>query len=170
MMYNKPNKGWGEPMTGNKASAFDCALQYLGARMRSEQEIIRYLEKKKYSETEIEGALEKLRMYRYVDDGMFARELVRSKTSLRPMGRRALEQAMYRYGVDKQAVQEGLDTYTPEQEQEACDMLFEKLAQKNGMERTGMAKTQRTLLSRGFSYDNIRMSAQRYKDGDWDET
>ena len=81
--------------TRKKKLCMDVALTYLGTRMRSEREMLTYLKKKEYTPDEINQTMERLKGYGYIDDLAFAKELIRCKTALRPMGRRALQQALH---------------------------------------------------------------------------
>lgn len=151
-----------------KKLCMDAALTYLGARMRSECEMRAYLLKKEYREDEIEQTIERLKGYRYIDDLAFGKELVRCKTAIRPMGKRALRHALYKAGLAKETIEESLSIYSEEAEQEACDALCEKLMKKNGMERQGLAKTQRALASKGFGYEQVSKAMQKRSGIEWE--
>ena len=151
-----------------KKLCMDAALTYLGTRMRSEREMLTYLKKKEYTPDEINQTMERLKGYGYIDDLAFAKELIRCKTALRPMGRRALQQALYKAGIEKTLIEQSLESYSEEQEQEACRALCEKLMKKNGTERTGLAKTQRALASRGFGYETVSRAMQAWKGAEWE--
>lgn len=149
-------------------SCMDAALTYLTARMRSAQEMQRYLQKRAYPQEEIDAVMQRLEELELIDDAAFARELVRNRTALRPTGRRALSQALYRAGIDRQTAQAGLDTYSREDEQQACETLFGKLVEKHGTDARALAKIQRALLGKGFSYEAVYQAAQRYKGLEWE--
>lgn len=151
-----------------KKLCMDVALTYLGTRMRSETEMRRYLEKRAYRADEIEQTIERLQGYGYIDDAAFAREMIRCKTALRPMGKQALRHALYKAGLDKSTIEESLETYEDAEEQGACDALCEKLMKKNGLERPGLAKTQRALAARGFSYEMVNQAMQKWRGIEWE--
>jgi len=60
---------------------FDVALDYLALRDRSEREIREYLRRKKYTDSEIEETIEKLKSYGYLNDEKFARSFAASRFS-----------------------------------------------------------------------------------------
>lgn len=151
-----------------QTSCMDAALTYLTMRMRSAHEMQTYLKKREYPQDEIDAVMQRLRELELIDDEAFARELVRNKTALRPTGRRALSQALYRAGIDRDTAQVGLETYSREDEQQACEALFEKLVEKNGTEPKALAKIQRSLIGKGFAYDAVYQAAQRYKGLEWE--
>lgn len=149
-------------MAKKRKSPMDCALKFLAYRMRSESEMIRHLEKKNFSSQEIEQTISKLKQYGYINDENFASEYIRSKSG--SVGKRYIQNAMYKFGIDQQTAQNKIkDEYPNHMEQAACDKLFSKLAQKHGTDRKGLAKIQRSLLGKGFSYDAINTSFERYR-------
>ena len=46
--------------------------------------------------------------------------------------------------------------------------MCEKLMEKNGTERTGLAKTQRALAARGFGYETVSRAMQAWKGAEWE--
>ena len=143
-------------------SAFDCALNFLSYRMRTEKEILGHLQKKEYPEPEIQQAIEKLKEYRYLDDAAFAQEYLRSKVSQKHLGRRALKQGMYQVGVPEEEIEAALAGYTKEAEQQSCEFLCQKLVRRHGADDPkSIAKIQRALLGKGFGYDEIKAAILR---------
>ena len=65
-------------------------MQFLGNRPRSVSEIRRHLRGKRYLDEAIDGAIDKLRAQRYVDDLDFAKYWVEQRSRFRPKGDRAL--------------------------------------------------------------------------------
>ncbi len=150
-------------------SCMDAALGYLATRMRSALEMQGYLTRKGHSEEEIEAAMSRLCELGLIDDTQFVNELIRAKTNLRPIGRRALAYSLQQKGVSKQTIEQGLSSYSPEDERMACRALFEKLAKKHGTDRQGLVKIQRALVSRGFGYEMIQQTASHFLEReDWE--
>ena len=58
---------------GECASAFEKSMRQINVRMRSEQEIRRYLAEKQYAAEVVDACIQKLIDYRYLDDAGFAR-------------------------------------------------------------------------------------------------
>jgi regulatory protein len=144
----------------SQKTCMDAALSFLSARMRSTREMRSHLVSRGYEQLQIEQTLSRLHELGYIDDAQFAGEFVRAKTTARPIGKRVLEQALKSKGIDRETVDASLEAYTPQEEQRACNQLFEKLANKHGTGQDGFAKIQRALLYRGFSYDAIRIAAR----------
>ena len=143
-------------------TCMDAALGYLTARMRSEWEMRGYLSRRGYDPDAIEDTLARLCALGYIDDGAMAAEYVRARTATRPTGRHALQRKLEQKGIGKQHIEHSLSAYTFADEQEACDTMFCSLARKHALDRAGLAKIQRALLYRGFDFDMIHHSQQRF--------
>ncbi len=152
-----------------KKTCIDAALGYLTTRMRSAYEMKTYLHSKGYMEEEVDQTMVRLNELGFINDEQFTSELVRAKTAIRPIGRRALSYALKQKGIPKECAEQGLSLYSQEDEQTACLELFEKLAQKHGMDRKGYGKIQRALVARGFGYDTIQQTASQFKErNEWE--
>jgi len=147
-------------LSDEKRTAMDRALQYLGYRMRTENELNTYLKKYHYSQEEIDDVMERLKEFGYVDDKVFCSEFIRQKNITRPTGRRKFAYDLMRKGIDNAALDEALGEYSVEAEQEQCDIMANKLISRKGSDRKALASVQRALASRGFSYDMIRRSIE----------
>ena len=149
-------------MAEKPKTPMDCALEFLAYRMRSESEMIMHLKKKKFSDEEIEKTITRLKEYGYINDENFTSEYIMSKSGA--VGKRYMLNAMYKFGIDKETAKNKIEVeYPKELEQTACDKLFIKLAEKYGTDKKGLAKVQRSLLAKGFSYDAISASYERYR-------
>lgn len=84
-----------------------AALRLLSYRARSTAEVRRRLEMR-YPSAVIEQVLERLAGQGYLDDAAFAREWRRSREEHRPRSRRALEQELLRFGVEREIVEDAL--------------------------------------------------------------
>ncbi len=169
MVYNKSiSKHFGERETDlpkkEQKTCLDAALGYLAPRMRSAYEMQNYLNRRGYTQDDIHTAMHRLCELGFIDDVQFADELVRCKTAMRPVGRRWLRRTLKQKGIEEENIENGLSRYTQQDEQQACDEMFRKLAQKHGTDRAGLVKIQRALLYRGFEYDMIKQAA-KYAEG-----
>ena len=138
----------------------DRALHYIGYRMRSERELSDYLKKKGYEEGEVLDVIGRLKEYGYVDDAAFAKEFITQRVAQRPVGRKKLEYDLMQKGIGKDTVQDALEAYLSEEEQAGCNALAEKLLRQKGKDKKAIQSIQRTLISRGFSYDRIKIAIQ----------
>ena len=148
----------------------DCALRYLGYRMRTEREMQVYLQRRGYEQEEILEVLERLKECKYIDDTAFCEEYYEQKQAVRPMGKRRLIYDLQKKGIDAATIESGLGAYTPEEEQKACAAVATRLLQRKGTDAKSLASVSRSLAGRGFSYDTIKrvMSAYLEEAGEWD--
>ncbi len=83
--------------------ARDYAFLLLKFRLRSENELIRRLEKKKFSAQIIKKTLFFLKEKGFIDDNYFAKTWIESRVK-RPLGLRRLKQELIIKGIDKSII------------------------------------------------------------------
>ena len=86
------------------SSPYEAAVQFLANRPRSVAEIRRHLRGKRYDDEAIDGAIDKLRAQRYVDDLDFAKYWVEQRSRFRPKGDRALVSELSSKGVARETI------------------------------------------------------------------
>jgi regulatory protein len=77
---------------------------YLANRPRSVAEIRRHLRSKRYDDEAIDGAIDRLRAQRYVDDLDFAKYWIEQRSRFRPKGDRALVSELTNKGVARETI------------------------------------------------------------------
>jgi len=108
-----------------------AALRYLEARPRSTSEVRRRLLIRGYRADLVDGCLERLLDLGVLDDEAFARTWVESRDRARPRGERALRSELRGKGIDRQVVDEILETRSTEQpaaDAEAARRVLERHA------------------------------------------
>ena len=91
-----------------------CSLR--GGTPRSVGEIRRHLRAKRYDDEAIDGAIDKLRAQRYVDDLDFAKYWVEQRSRFRPKGDRALVSELTSKGVARETIDAALGDLPAESE------------------------------------------------------
>jgi regulatory protein len=136
------------------------AVRLLAAKPRSIGELrARLLEKSWTNEEIVDGVIQRLREYGYLDDDQYARDLALSKLRVRPQGRRRLEQSLSQKQLERETVKEALDTAFEEvSEAELVKTAIEKRIRLKGKPETRdeVRKFYDHLMRRGFSYGTIR--------------
>lgn len=131
--------------------AYQQALLYLGYRSRSEKEIRQNLQKHEVPEEVIEETLERLRVSRLADDGLFARQWVENRSTFRPRGKRALEIELRQKGISQEAIRESLTDV--DEEALAYEAASKRAGRYKSLEWDGFKKKLSDFLARrGFSY------------------
>lgn len=143
------------------------AFRLLGVRARSRAELQERLEKKGFPAPVIENVLTDLAGMGLINDEEFARAWVNYRTQVRPAGARALTWELRRHGVDdKLAAAVVKETVGEEDELRlATDLARNRLRRLRSRgpaapeaRRDEMARINRFLAGRGFSYDVIRQA------------
>lgn len=136
------------------------AVKLLAAKPRSIRELReRLLEKLWTNEKIVDGVIEKLKEYKYLDDEQFARDLAVSKLRQRPQGKRKLQQTMSQKKLDKTVVDDAItEAFEKLPEAELIELAIEKRLRLKGKPETreDTKKFYDYLLRQGFSYDLIR--------------
>src|SRR5258708_26090443 len=89
-------------------TAYQRALRRLAQRDHSENELRRALLRLGYPETEVEGAVRRLRAERYLDDAAFAARFARSRMADRGQGRHRVRHGLRERGVAPPVSERGL--------------------------------------------------------------
>jgi len=141
-------------------SAGQAALDYLGYRARTEQEVRRKLQRKGFDEAVAERAIERLRELDYLDDAAYARSYVKARFRNKGYGPVRLRADLRRRGVAARIIDAVLDEHL-----ERDDLL--EAAREHAARRWGRLareddpfkrrkKLSDYLRRRGFSYDTTR--------------
>ena len=168
----------------NKKTAIEAAYSYLATRMRTTEEVRKYLEGKDYNEDEIADAVNELIGMRYLDDYLFAlryyeynhekkRGVLRAERELMEKGvdrdtaRNAREDFLYENRINE--FEDALDIALREVFVQS-DVYGEPPVMKTVDDRL-TAKIARKLEGKGFSkgdifrvLDSIRREAEEYGD------
>jgi regulatory protein len=138
-------------------SPYEAAVQYLANRPRSVSEIRRHLHGKRYDDEAIDGAIDRLRAQRYIDDLDFAKYWVEQRSKFRPKGDRALVSELSNKGVARETINIALGEMPEESEgdraRRAIARQLTRWASLEPAERK--RKIHAFLAQRGFGYDVI---------------
>lgn len=139
-------------MNSEQRAAFDKAIKYLSVRMRTKQEIRKFLSGKDYLDIVIDSVLEKLDEYKYVNDNKFVEAYV--STYKARSGKNKLRQELKGFGADEQAIDAALNELGSQTQD--CFNIAEKylrVRDKGSVDKNKLAKH---LYSKGFMWDTIK--------------
>jgi regulatory protein len=138
-------------------SPYEAAVLYLGNRPRSVGEIRRHLHGKRFDDEAIDGAIDKLRAQRYVNDLDFAKYWVEQRSRFRPKGDRALVSELTNKGVSRETIDAALGEMPAESEADrARRAIARQLRRWESLEvPERKRKIHAFLAQRGFGYDVI---------------
>ena len=144
------------PESGGKkktppVSAFDAALRYLSSSPRTEKETRDKLRAKGYSRADIDEAVRKLKMYRYIDDAKYAADFAEYNSG--KLGRKKmLFKLVAEKGVARETAENAVaDAFSEDAEREAALAAAQKfVAAKRITERRELPKVGAFLYRRGY--------------------
>ena len=136
------------------------AVKLLAAKPRSVRELReRLLEKLWTNEEIVDGVIEKLKEYKYLDDEQYARDVAVSKLRQKPQGKRRLQQSMSQKELDREILEDAIRTaFEKLPEGELIDAAIEKRVRLKGIPRTREEekKFYDHLMRLGFGYGMIK--------------
>lgn len=149
------------------------AVKLLAAKPRPVEELReRLLEKGWTNETIVNGVIEKLKEYGYLDDEKYAGDLALSKLRQKPQGKRRLKQALSQKKLSKENIDAAVQTaFEKMPESELIDAAIEKRLRLKGRPETreDTKKFYDHLLRQGFDYDLIRSKMTELKQAGYTE-
>jgi len=147
-----------------KSTAFDKALNYISASMKTEKEVRSYLKKKGYLPAVEEYVIEKMLSYGYISDGDYARMYAKSLSD--KSGKNAIAQKLKAKGINDEDISLALDDIPPQEE--AARAAFKKYMRGKEFTKENIYKAFRNLLGKGFDYDTAKAALEGIKDEDED--
>ena len=138
------------------AKARDYAFLLLKFRLRSENELVQRLKKKKFSEETAKEVAAFLKEKRFIDDNAFAKAWVSSRLK-RPLGLRKIRQELRQKGIDQEIIETEIDKVKDYSEtQIVLDLARARLSRLKGIEPVkAEARVYAYLARRGFSPETI---------------
>jgi len=136
----------------------EWALFYLKFRPRSIAETRRYLHQKSsalsWSEEEMEQTITRLIELSLLDDVDFTKRFIDSQVNRIKKGRRWFQQKLAMAGIPPEIMEEALNEIGKTDMGRAVELLIKKFGEEGNLDKTQLAKAQRLLLSRGFSWSD----------------
>lgn len=85
--------------------ARDCAIRYIGYRMRSEREVINKLRQNGYGENTIQKVIDLVKRYDYLDDTKYCLAYINEKMKLKGFGKIRITHELQQRGVSKEDIE-----------------------------------------------------------------
>ncbi len=137
--------------------ATDSALHFLAYRPRSTREVTDRLRRRGYSDPAIDGAIEKLRGWRYLDDQEFARFWVENRLEYRPSGSRRLRQELRQKGVDGEVVDQTIEAVEVDELPAAIELARKRVERLRGLDPIVRRRRLAGFLQRrGYGWDVVK--------------
>lgn len=132
---------------------YEVALKYITIRLRSRTELMAYLRKKEYTETQISGVIERLISQGYLNDSIYATSFIHDRILMSSDGPNKIQGELERMGIHPDVVRDKLTVFTEELEQERIQKLIQKKWKSNHNKGSNLLKqkVQAYLLSLGYT-------------------
>ncbi len=144
----------------SKRKTFDRAVNLLTFKPRSVEELrTRLLEKAWTNHEIVDGVIEKLKEYNYLNDEEFAANFAASKLRQKTIGKRRLAQDLKKKKLDTETIEKALEfAYDEAPEKELIDRAVEKRLRIKGVPENHNQRQNffGYLVRLGFEYDLIR--------------
>ncbi|MCB1025098.1 MAG: RecX family transcriptional regulator, partial [Acidobacteria bacterium] len=141
----------------SRQKTFDRAVNLLTFKPRSVEEMrTRLLEKIWTNEEIVDGVIEKLKEYNYLNDEQFAASFASSRLRQKPIGKRRLEQDLRKKNLDSETTEKALESVFDENpEEEMIDQAIAKRLRIKGAPETHNDRQNffGYLARLGFEYD-----------------
>ncbi len=135
------------------------AMNLLKARDYTEARLRLKLRDRGFSEEIIDGAVEYVKSFGYIDDLRYARNFVRTSSGTR--SRRETERKLMERGVSSDVINEAFESESTGSDEEAEDELIKKLILKRcphpeELDHKGRSKLFAYMYGKGFSIDRVQ--------------
>ncbi|MEZ5344736.1 MAG: RecX family transcriptional regulator [Pyrinomonadaceae bacterium] len=144
----------------SRQKTFDRAVNLLAFKPRSVDELRTRLLEKVWTNREIvDGVIEKLKEYNYLNDEQYAASFAASKLRQKPLGKRRLAQDLKKKNLDGGTIERALDSVFEETPED--DMIDQAIAKRLRIKGAPESHNDRQnffgyLVRLGFEYDLIR--------------
>ena len=143
--------------------SLDKVLRFATVRPRSEKEIRDYFKRKKYHISIYDSLLEKLKHLELIDDEKFAKWWVEQRQNFKPKAVRVLRLELRQKGINKETVDEVLDSVVIDEGKMARELLEKKAYKWKNLEpRIAKQKMSQYLAGKGFGWEVIEKVVKNF--------
>ncbi len=141
----------------NKKHSFEMALHYLSFKSRTKQEIINYLLKKGFENNIINNTIEKLTLYKFVDDKKHAINFINNAIREKKKSSSLVKTELIKKGIDIQIVEECISIFSYNIDLDIANEISKKYFNKkqNLPFKQFKDKLSQLLLRKGFSWEIV---------------
>ena len=105
---------------------YDVAIKYYSIKMRTKNELKVYLEKKNYSNNDINNTIDRLIKEGIINDDRYAKAYVNDRFSLSTSGPNKIRNELLKNGIDENIINEYIDNIDMEEIELKLDKLIDK--------------------------------------------
>ena len=150
---------------GEFQKAFDYSLNYISKSVKTEKQVKDKLILKGYLQEIIDGVIEKLKGYNFIDDNDYCKKYINTYKDKK--GLKLIKLELLKKGVDKGVINENLALENSQIEQAIS--LAKKYVKNKVLDKKNFAKCYNYLLSKGFTYDESLGATKSVFNKDFEE-
>ena len=139
----------------------DKALRYLEYRAHSEYELYLKLKRAGADDKDLEGVMEFLREYRFVDDKEFSLKCARDMKNLKKFGKKRVRAELMKKGIAHEYIENAIEEIEWEDEDILYPMVKKKLS--GDFERKSIERCIRYFSYRGYGFEEIKSMIEKIK-------
>lgn len=140
-----------------RVRALDKALNFVTRSKKTQKQVKEYLYKKGYTEQTVEGVIQKMNDYRFLDDMDYAETYARSYSKTK--GKKLIEMELKVKGVSSEDMSKALENLGDQTE--SAVLLADKYLKNKQKDKPTLLKCYKYLLSKGFEYDVAKSAIER---------
>ncbi|MEK4300663.1 recombination regulator RecX [Oceanobacillus sp. FSL W8-0428] len=159
----------------NLHKIYTLTIHFLSYRIRSEKEIIMYLQKKEVEDEQIAVIMQRLKKEKLLDDQQFADMFVRSRMNTSSKGPKIIEQELFEKGITGQIAANALEQYTPVLQKEKIQKLLGKKIKQTSKDsfQKQINQAKNMILQKGFNQQLVfaaiqTMDQEENADQEWE--
>lgn len=144
--------------------AYNLAIHFLSRKMRSEQEVRKYLAEKEVEAPVIQEVIYKLDEYQFLNDEEYALAFVRTQMNTTDKGIEVIRRELKEKGIAPALMEQALKEYPFERQVEKATELWTKVLKKGSHESERMAKqkAEQHLIRKGYPFEVITVAAEAH--------
>ena len=140
-----------------RVRALEKALSFVTKSKKTQKQVKEHLYSKGYTEQTVESVIEKMKDYRFLDDGDYAETYARSYSKTK--GKKLIEIELKKKGVSEEDMSEAIENIGDQTE--SAVNIAEKYLKNKIKDKQNMLKCYKYLLSKGFEYDVAKSAIER---------
>lgn len=141
----------------NGIDAYYKALKYINIRLRTKNEITKYLTKNNYDKKIIDEVIDRLEKEKYLDDDLYIRAYINDQVTLTLKGPMLIYKELVKLGFAKDKIQNYLGNFTDDVWQEKITKIIGKKIKSNHNLSSKMLKIniKNYLINQGFNSEIV---------------
>ncbi len=142
-------------------TCFEKSLSIIERSLKSEKNLRKALVERGYFKESIDKAVAKLKEYGYIDDEIFCECFIRSNQFSK--GKKRIKFELLQKGISQDIIENKIEEMIIEEnEEENCFVLLKKYLKNRIFDAKTKQKAYNHLLTKGFSYNTIKKSFDRW--------